>query len=83
MVTFSKISRKTGASGSCCNLSYSGGGDQEDCSSKPAWTNSLRDPISKKKISQKRAGGVAQGVGPEFKPQYRKKKKKEEELLVI
>jgi hypothetical protein len=33
--------------------------------------------------SQKRAGGVAQGVGPEFKPQYRKKKKKEEELLVI
>jgi hypothetical protein len=24
----------------------------------------------------KRAGGVAKGVGPEFKPQYRKKKKK-------
>jgi hypothetical protein len=24
----------------------------------------------KKKKSQKRAGGVAQGVGPEFKPQY-------------
>jgi hypothetical protein len=32
--------------------------------------NSSRDPISKKKKSQKRAGGVAQGVGPEFKPQY-------------
>jgi hypothetical protein len=30
------------------------------------------DPISKKKHSQKRAGGVAQGVGPEFKPQYHK-----------
>jgi hypothetical protein len=29
-----------------------------------------------KKPSQKRAGGVAQGKGPEFKPQYRKKKKK-------
>jgi hypothetical protein len=24
---------------------------------------------------KKRAGGVAQGVGPEFKPQYHKKKK--------
>jgi hypothetical protein len=29
-----------------------------------------------KNPSQKRAGGVAQGEGPEFKPQYRKKKKK-------
>jgi hypothetical protein len=28
------------------------------------------------KTLHKRAGGVAQGVGPEFKPQYRKKKKK-------
>jgi hypothetical protein len=42
--------------------------------SKPSWTNSLQDPMSKKK-SQKRAGGVAQGVGSEFKPQYCKKKK--------
>jgi hypothetical protein len=34
--------------------------------------NSSQDPISKKKKkpSQKRAGEVAQGVGPEFKPQY-------------
>jgi hypothetical protein len=30
----------------------------------------------KKKPSQKRAGGVAQGGGPEFKPQYSGKKKK-------
>jgi hypothetical protein len=29
---------------------------------------------SKKKPSQERAGGVAQGEGPEFKPQDRKKK---------
>jgi hypothetical protein len=29
----------------------------------------------KKPITKKRAGGVAQGVGPEFKPQYCKKKK--------
>jgi hypothetical protein len=33
--------------------------------------------LSRKNPSQKRAGGVAQGVGPEFKPQYQKKKKKE------
>jgi hypothetical protein len=61
-----------------CNPSYSGGRDQEDCSLKPAWANSSQDPISKKKKTfKKRAGGVAQGVGPEFKPQYHKKKKKE------
>jgi hypothetical protein len=36
-------------------------------------------PYLKKNLSQKGggrwAGGVAQGVGPEFKPQYRKTKK--------
>jgi hypothetical protein len=32
---------------SACNPSYSGGTDQEDCSSKPAWANSSQDPISK------------------------------------
>jgi hypothetical protein len=31
----------------------------------------------KENPSQKRAGGMAQGVGPEFKPQYWKKKKKD------
>jgi hypothetical protein len=31
--------------------------------------------LKKKKPSQKRASGVAQGVGPEFKPKYAKKKK--------
>jgi hypothetical protein len=30
-----------------CNPSYSGGRDQEDHGLKPAWENSLRDPISK------------------------------------
>jgi hypothetical protein len=34
----------------------------------------LRDPISKVS-NTKRAGGVAQGTDPEFKPQYYKKKK--------
>jgi hypothetical protein len=28
-----------------------------------------------KNPSQERVGGVTQGVGPEFKPQYQKKKK--------
>jgi penicillin-binding protein-related factor A (putative recombinase) len=32
-------------------------------------------PYFKKKTSQERASGVAQGVSPEFKPQYWKKKK--------
>jgi hypothetical protein len=27
------------------------------------------------------AGGVAQGVGPEFKPKYRKKKKRRKESI--
>jgi hypothetical protein len=62
---------KPGTMGHTCNPSYSGGRDQEDHSSEPAWANSLRDTISKGP-SQKRAGGVAQGVGPEFKPPYRK-----------
>jgi hypothetical protein len=43
--------------------------------SQPA--NNLQDPISKiPNTHNKKAGGVAQGVGPEFKPQYCKKKKK-------
>jgi hypothetical protein len=38
----------------------------------------LKDPISKKPIThKKRVAGMAQGVGPEFKPQYHIKKKKE------
>jgi hypothetical protein len=49
------------------NPSYSGSKDHEDCGSKPAWANSSQDPISKK-LYTKRAGGVAQGEGPEFKP---------------
>jgi hypothetical protein len=58
-----------------CYPRYSGGRDQEDRSSEPAMANNSWDPISKIP-SQKRAGRVAQGIGSEFKPQYRKKKKK-------
>jgi hypothetical protein len=57
-----------------CNPRYSGGRDQEDHNSRPAWANSLPDPISKTHIT-KRTGRVAQG--PEFKPQYWRGGKKE------
>jgi hypothetical protein len=43
--------------------------------------NSLKDPIWKKP-SQKRVGGVAQGVGSEFKLQYLKKKKNSFKRLI-
>jgi hypothetical protein len=33
----------------------------------------VQETLSRKNSSQKRAGGVARGVGPEFKPQYHKK----------
>jgi hypothetical protein len=36
------------------NPSYSGGKDQEDLSLKPAWGNSSRDPISKRKPFMKK-----------------------------
>jgi hypothetical protein len=36
----------------------------------------VHETLSRKYPSQKSAGGVAQGEGPEFKSQYCKKKKK-------
>jgi hypothetical protein len=57
------------------NPSYSGGRDQENQGSKSARANSFQSRDFEKNPSQKRAGGVAQGIGPEFKPQYHKKKK--------
>jgi hypothetical protein len=49
------------------NPSYSGGRAQEDHGSKSAQANSSWDPILKIPIT-KRAIGMAQGEGPEFKP---------------
>jgi hypothetical protein len=52
--------------------------------SKPTQANSSQDPISKKPITKKkkkkkkRAGGVTQGLRPEFKPQYYKKERERE-----
>jgi hypothetical protein len=57
------------------NPSYSGSRDQ-DCGSKPAQENPPWDPILKS-TSQKRAGGVAQGVVLEFKSSTKKKKAKQ------
>jgi hypothetical protein len=60
------------------NPSYSElGRDQKDCVLKPAWANTL----SRKNPSQKRAGGVTQGVGPEFKPTLQKKPPKNYKLI--
>jgi hypothetical protein len=60
-----------------CNPSYSGGRDQEDHGLKPAWANSLQDPISKTPsyTHKKRSGGVAQDVGPALKLKYHKNKR--------
>jgi hypothetical protein len=52
-----------------CNPSYSGR-SQFDCQPRQI----VRKTVSQK--NRKRAAGVAQGEGPEFKPQYLKKKKK-------
>jgi hypothetical protein len=59
-----------------CNPSYSGGRDHEDYGLKPAQANSSVRPYLKKTLHKNRAGGLTQGIGPEFKPYYLKKKKK-------
>jgi hypothetical protein len=56
-----------------CNLSYLGGRDEEDLGPNSAQANSSQNPILKI-TNTKRVGGVAQGVGTEFKPQYHKNK---------
>jgi hypothetical protein len=40
------------------------------------------EPLSQKNPSLKRAGGVAQYVGPEFQPQYHKKKEFQIQVLI-
>jgi hypothetical protein len=57
-----------------CNLSYLGGRDQEDYGLKSAG-QIVCEILSWKSPLQQRAGGKAEGIGPEFKPQYCKKKK--------
>jgi hypothetical protein len=53
------------------------GRDQEDGGLKTAQVSSLRDYLEKNPSQKKLgegAGGVVQGVDPEFKPQYSQKK---------
>jgi hypothetical protein len=66
-----------------CNPSYSGGRDQDDCGLKLAPSKQFIKTLSQKNPSQKGAGGVAQNVGPEFKPQHHKKKKRRRRKGVI
>jgi hypothetical protein len=41
--------------------------------------NKIKKKRKKKTLHKNRAGGVAQGEGPEFKPQYSEEKKKRKE----
>jgi hypothetical protein len=52
-----------------CNPRCSGGRAQEDHGWKPG-QEIVREALSRKTHYKNRAGGVAQDVGPEFKPQY-------------
>jgi hypothetical protein len=61
-----RITKTKQKPGDACNPSYSGGRDQADHILKPAGVN--QDPILKK--TQKMAGGVAESISLEFKPQY-------------
>jgi hypothetical protein len=63
---------------SVAHPSYLGGRNQEDQCSKPAQQKG-HEILSQKNPSPKRAGGVAQGEGSEFKSQYCKKKKRKKE----
>jgi hypothetical protein len=55
------------------NPSYSGDTDQVGSQFEASPGKQFLRPYLKKTPSQKKAGGVAQGVGPQFKPQYCKK----------
>jgi hypothetical protein len=65
-----------------CNSSYSTCRDQEDCGSKLARAKFVRSYLEKSH-HKKRAGGVAQSVGPEFKPQNRKTNKQTKKTHLI
>jgi hypothetical protein len=71
---------RPGAGGSHLYPSYLRSRDQEDHGLKPAWEDRSARPYLIKNHFQKRAGGVAQGVGPEFKLLYCKKKERKKEI---
>jgi hypothetical protein len=61
-----------------CNPCYSGSKDQEDHSSKPAWANSSKDPISKKTYHKKGLAEWLQVKALNSSHSTAKKKKKKE-----
>jgi hypothetical protein len=65
------------------NPSFSEGRDQEDWGLKPAQANSFMRSYLEKNPSQKRACGMAQAVGPEFKSKYHKTTKKDAHLDAV
>jgi hypothetical protein len=62
-----------------CDPSYPEGRDREGHGLK----QTVRETLSQKTHHKNRAGGVAQDVGPEFKPQYWKKKSKERDCALM
>jgi hypothetical protein len=60
-----------------CNPSYSGGKIRRIVV-RSQLRQIVYETLSQKISSQKRAGGVTQGVGPEFKHQHRKKERNKE-----
>jgi hypothetical protein len=52
-MSFTKLENSQALVAHTCNPRCSRGRDQEDCSSKPARANSLRDPILKKTFTKK------------------------------
>jgi hypothetical protein len=67
-----------------CNPSFSGGRDQEGLGSKPAWTNSSRDSISKKTLHKKGLVEWLKVYALSSNPiTSKKKKKKPNEIAVL
>jgi hypothetical protein len=66
-----------------CNPNYSGGRNQEDCSSKPVWANSSQDPISKRPITKKRLVEWLKVEALSSSPSTAKKKKKRKKKRVF
>jgi hypothetical protein len=48
-----------------------------------SWFKASHETLSQKHLHKNKAGAVAQGVGPEFKPQYHKKKKSMQTSILL
>jgi hypothetical protein len=64
-----------------CSPSYSGGRDQEDSGSRQPGQIVL-NTLPQKPLHKNRAGGMTQGIGPEFKTQYVKKERKHDSPIL-